>query len=248
MLKIKRKNMILKHLEDKEFVKVIDLQRELNVTEMTIRRDLDELEKEGALLRVHGGAKKVKSILYTELSHSDRAEVNVDKKLIIAKKAAQLIEDNDIIFISASTTNEMLYGLVEAKNVRVVTNCLYIYMQFMKDSRFDSLLIGGKFNEKLESFLGASTSDCLSRMNFTKAFVGTNGISNNNLSASNDEEGLLHRIALDNSKERYIVCDSTKFDKDAFYNFYTCDKVDAVICDLENIKDIKRYQLHTKLI
>lgn len=250
MLKGNRKSIILKTLDAKEFVKVTDLQKQLGVTEMTIRRDLKDMEEEGLLVRVHGGAMRnsQQQVVYTELEHDERKHTNEDKKRKIAEKCAQMIQDEDIIFISASTTNEYIYEYLQAENVRIVTNCLYIYFQYQKDSRFDSVLVGGKYDDKIESFLGAIAIDVISKINFTKAFVGTNGICHNNLSASNEEEGWLHRIVLDNAKERYVVCDSTKFHKDSYYNFYTCEKLSAVISDADPDSDYSEIERYTKVL
>lgn len=249
MLKGNRKTIILKRLEAEEYVKVTDLQKQLNVTEMTIRRDLKDMEEEGLLVRVHGGARRNgEQINYSELEHGDRKHINEDKKKEIAQKCSNIIKDEDVIFISASTTNEYLYEYIQAKNVRIVTNCLYIYFQFRKDPRFDTILIGGKYDDKIESFLGAIAIEVISKINFTKAFVGTNGICDNNLSASNEEEGWLHREALDNAKEKYIVCDTSKFHTDSYYNFYTCDKLTAVITDDDKDTDYNEIQRYTKII
>ncbi|MGX8852395.1 DeoR/GlpR family DNA-binding transcription regulator [Amedibacillus sp. YH-ame10] len=249
MLKGNRKAIILKMLDSKEFVKVTDLQKQLDVTEMTIRRDLKDMEEEGLLVRVHGGAmRNGEQIVYTELEHGDRKHTNEDKKREIAKKCSDIIQDDDILFISASTTNEYIYEYIQAKNVRIITNCLYIYFQFRKDTRFDTILVGGKFDDKIESFLGAIAIEVISKINFTKAFVGTNGICNNNLSASNEEEGWLHRQVLDNAKEKFIVCDSTKFQTDSYYNFYTCDKLTAVISNDSLNSDYSEIERYTKVI
>lgn len=242
LLKQNRKNIILSELDKNNFVKVTDLQKKLNVTEMTVRRDLKELESEGGVVRIHGGAKKRRSMAYIDMQHDERNKINVEEKRIIAQKAASLLKEGDVIFISASTTNELLHQYITVPNIKVITNCLYIYYQYMTDPNFEVILIGGKYNMHLQSFLGAITLETLSKINFTKAFVGTNGISNNDLSASNDEEGLLHKTILDNSMERYVLCDSSKFNSDSFFNFYTCDKLTAIIVDNNEIKNIKEYR------
>ncbi len=242
MLKQNRKKLILEELNKKNFAKVVDLRDMLDVTEMTIRRDLQELEQEGSLIRVHGGAKRVESIAYTQLQHDERSKINVDMKKVIARKAAALVQDDDVIFISASTTNEFMHDFLDAKNVKVVTNCLYIYYQYMNDPEYDAILIGGKYDKLIQSFLGTITLETLSKINFTKAFVGTNAVSNNKLFATNDEEGLLHRTVLENSKEKYALCDSSKFNSEAFFNFYTCDKLTAIITNNSEIDNILEYR------
>ncbi len=250
-----RKKYILDKLDEDSFVKVSELQRDLGVTLMTVRRDLNQLEEEGYLIRVHGGAQKVEKdipVISTPniwtLKHKDRRLVNADKKERIAQKAASLIQDNDIVFISASTTNERIAQYMKAKNVKIVTNCLYIFFLFYKLEGIDAVLIGGRYDDFLESFLGTITYDGLSKVNFTKAFVGTNAITDNNLYASNEEEGLLHKLALDNATERYVVCDSTKFNTNAFFKYYDCRDLTAIITDRFEIDKILEYREITNII
>ncbi len=250
-----RKKHILEKLDEHSFVKVSDLQRELGVTLMTVRRDLNQLEQEGYLVRVHGGAQKVEKDLPAittpnvwTLKHKDRRRLNADKKERIAQKAASLIQDNDIVFISASTTNERIAQYMKARNVKIVTNCLYIFFLFYKMEGVEAMLIGGRYDDFLESFLGTMTYEGLSKVSFTKAFVGTNAITDNNLYASNEEEGLLHKLALDNAGERYVVCDSTKFNTNAFFNFYDCRDLTAIITDRFEIDKILEYREITNII
>ncbi|MDO4466242.1 MAG: DeoR/GlpR family DNA-binding transcription regulator [Bacillota bacterium] len=248
MLKKSRQEYILNQLNQFGFIKINEIQEQLNVTEMTIRRDLTELEQKGKLIRVHGGAQKIKSPSIVDLEHEARKIINQEKKEIIARKAASLIQDNDVLFISASTTNEMIYPYVKAKNVTVVTNCIYIFFQYSNKPNFEAILIGGKYNTLIQSFLGTISLRTISTMNFTKAFVGANGINDNTLSASNDEESLFHSMAMDRSLEKYIVCDSTKFNTNSFYNFYTLDKVTAIITDTPDIEKIHDYRELTNII
>lgn len=250
-----RKQFILDQLDEHSYVKVNDLQQQLGVTLMTIRRDLNQLEKEGYLVRTHGGAKKIEKEVPAvtspniwTLKHKDRRLLNADKKERIAQKAASLIQDNDIVFISASTTNERIAYYMKAKNVKIVTNCLYIFFLFYKIESIEAVLIGGRYDDFLESFLGTITYEGLSKVNFTKAFVGTNAITDNNLYASNEEEGLLHKLALDNATERYVVCDSTKFNTNAFFNFYDCRDLTAIITDRFEIDKILEYREITNII
>lgn len=246
-MKKHRRDFILSELNKKSYVSVAYLQKELNVTEMTIRRDLKELESEGSIMRVHGGAQRLESAAGVQpslltLHHEERMQLNTEKKHIIAKKAASLICDQDVIFISASTTNELIAQYIGNKSIRLVTNCLYIFFQYHEMPNVEAILIGGKYNDFLQSFLGAITLESLKTVTFTKAFVGTNAITNNKLYASNDEEGLLHMTALDNARERYVVCDSTKFNTDAFFNFYNCDQLTAIITDNSEIPNILDYR------
>ena len=248
MLKEKRMRMIMEILQKKEFVKVKELHNTLDVTEMTIWRDLKELEDKGAIRRMRGGAKWIAPINDGNLLHTKRMSLNLDKKKIIAKKAAALIEDKDVIFISSSSTNELIKEYIQAKDVCIVTNSLVIFRQYYMDLNFEVLLIGGKFHHAESSFLGSISNDFIGGMRFKKAFMGTNGIRDNSCFASNDEEGVFYRMVLNNTDERYVLCDTTKFNKDAFYRYYSCDDLSAIITDNGSIEHRELYEGYTKLL
>ena len=234
-MKNNRQAEILKKLSRDGSVKVTDLQKELNVTEMTIRRDLDFLEKEGLLIRVLGGAKPVSSPSFPsqstllKLEYEERRQLNKSIKEEIAKKAAKLVNDNEVIFISAGSTNEFIAPYLTAKNIKVITNCLYIFFIFNQLANVEAILIGGKYNSFIQSFLGTMTFEGLKNINFTSSFIGTNAISDNKIYASNEEEGLIHKTVLDNSTNKYIMCDTTKFNTIAFFNFYNCSSLTAIL-------------------
>lgn len=248
MLKEIRHQQILNLLDMYDTIKICELLEQLDVTEMTVWRDLKELEQNGMLKRIHGGAKRIAPKISPIKLHIDRQLLNQDKKMLIAKKAAGLIKDQDIIFISSSTTNEMICENITAKNVRIITNSLTIFRQYCDNQNFETLLIGGKLDSLHSSFLGTIANDVVHGMSFSKSFMGTNGISQNNCSASNDEEGVLYRIVLNNSAQKYVVCDSTKFNKDAFYRYYSCDKLTAIITDDGEIENREVYEALTKLL
>lgn len=249
MLKEIRLKLILEELEKTDYVKISTLQELLGCTEMTVWRDLKILSDKGLIKRIHGGAKRISTkVPSKDIEYTQHVLKNLDKKRVIAHKAAGLIGENDIIFISAGSTNELIADYLTAKNFRIVTNCVPIYRQYYENPDVDALLIGGKYHKRQSSFLGPIANDVLNNMNFTKAFMGTNGISQNKCSASNDEEGVLYRIVLNNAMRKYVLCDTSKFNKDAFYNFYSCDKLSAIITDEGTIENRELYESYTILL
>lgn len=249
MLKEIRLKLILEELDKSDYVKISTLQELLGCTEMTIWRDLKTLSDKGLINRIHGGAKRINTkVQPTDILYTQHVLKNLDKKRVIAHKAANLIVENDIIFISAGSTNELIADYLSAKNFRIVTNSATIYRQYYDNPDVDALLIGGKYHKRQGSFLGPIANDVLSNMNFTKAFMGTNGISQNKCSASNDEEGVLYRIVLNNAVQKYVLCDTSKFNKEAFYNFYSCDKLTAIITDEGHIEHRALYEGYTTLL
>ncbi|WP_342399927.1 DeoR/GlpR family DNA-binding transcription regulator [Weizmannia sp. FSL W8-0676] len=234
MLKHERYRLILSTLEEKNSVEVSELAKSLDVTEMTIRRDLKALEDEGLLVRVHGGAKKKDADYITELPYTQKQTINVDKKTHIAKLCAELIEDNDTIFISSGTTNDFIFDYLQAKNLNIITTSLTVFNRAKDFPNTEVILTGGRYRKKSGTFVGYFTNKLLSEIKVKKAFIGTNGVSGRKITTANEEEGHGHQIILDNAVERYILADSTKFGTEAFFTFYDVKNITAIITD-ENI-------------
>ncbi|MDA1476465.1 DeoR/GlpR family DNA-binding transcription regulator [Bacillus changyiensis] len=212
------------------------------MTETTIRRDLSELEERGLLMRVHGGAKKKKTVsTYTELTNSQKQTINVEKKKEIAKKCASLIKDNDIIFISSGTTNDFIFEYVNANHVNVITNSIHVFNRIKDRSNFDVVLSGGRYRQRTGTFVGYFANQLLNEIKVTKAFVGTNGISDLNMTTANEEEGNGLRVILDHAHERYVLANSTKFNVQAFFSFYNVKNITGIITDSEINYDVEDY-------
>nr|WP_281064375.1 DeoR/GlpR family DNA-binding transcription regulator [Clostridium muellerianum] len=249
VLKDERFQKILDMFQNDNIIRISDIKEVLDVTEMTVRRDLKALEEKGLLTRIHGGAKRKEEILFTELSHNEKRNINVEEKKYIAKLAGGLIEENDIIYIGPGTTNEMIYDYLTVSYAKVITNSMSIFNKFKNDKRFELILIGGRFRQRTDVFIGNFTNELLEKIRVRKAFVGVNGICNNNITTSNEEEGVCQRIILDNALEKYILCDSSKIGKEDFYTFYDLTEVTAVITDDKMDTKIKeRYEKNVKII
>jgi DeoR family lactose phosphotransferase system repressor len=229
-----RQKHIFKLIEENDFLKVSEASKMFGVTEMTIRRDLKELEQQGKLNRVHGGATKIESAQnnnYSELSHTQKLSMNIKEKKQIAKKAAELIEDGDIIFIGAGTTTEYIYEYLNVNTAKVVTNSISIFNCFKDDPRFDLILIGGKLRERTGTFIGYFTRKWIQDIKVQKAFIGTNGIKGDYITTAEEEEGVVQRIILNNSDKNYILADSTKFGVEAFQVLCNINILDGIITD-----------------
>ncbi|MGO1990087.1 DeoR/GlpR family DNA-binding transcription regulator [Mammaliicoccus vitulinus] len=237
-LKVDRHRFIMDELNRELSVKVSALSEKMSVAEMTIRRDLQELENEGLLNRIHGGAKLKEERLYNEKSHKEKQTINVSNKLKIAKKCGDLINNEDIIFIGSGSTNELIYDFINDKNLSIFTNSLDIFLQYKDLSNIDILLVGGRFRSKTGTFIGHFANKMMEDFHVAKAFVGVSGIYDQKLTTANEEEGKGIHIILEHAKLKYITADSTKFGVQALYNFYNTDDVDAVISDDVVTEDI----------
>ncbi|KXT72424.1 Lactose phosphotransferase system repressor [Streptococcus sp. DD10] len=248
-MKESRHIAILQELDRNGMVSVKDLTSRLGVTDMTIRRDLIELEQQDFLVRVHGGAhRKVRDGLI-EASHSEKNMINVEEKKIIAQKCAQLIENGDTVFIGSGTTTDFIGDYLEDKEVSIVTNSLPIFEKLKDNPNCDIILVGGRYRVKTQTFVGQFANKLLQEIKVSKAFIGVNGIDGHNVTTANEEEGNGNAIILNNAIEKYIVADNSKFDSYSFYTFYRMDDLNAVITDDNITKRVRnKYQTYTKIL
>lgn len=244
MLKSDRMHFILSLVNKKGSISVTELEKELNVSVMTVRRDLDNLDKEGLLVRTHGGATSVDFIANNHMSYTENKEIHLPEKKQVAKLAAKKILANDIVFLGPGTTIELIVDYITVPNVQIVTSSYSVFKKLVEsDNDYDVISIGGKFDKRSNSFSGALSSDMISKLQFTKAFIGINGVHDFSVTTLNIDGGELQSKALSNSQERYIVADKFKFKQNALFDFYTLQKGDTFITNHSlDEETIERYQ------
>lgn len=250
MIKEERHELILELVSTNNFVKVSDIQKQLNVTDMTVRRDLQELEDKGKLLRVHGGAKSIEGKPDPiELSHTEKLNIHLQEKKEVAQQIAQQINDGDTIFLGAGTTIELVYEYFNANQVKIITNSFPLFNKFKNDNRVELVLVGGTYRAKTGAFVGTLTNDTVENIHVMKAFIGVNGIQDGNIYNSNEDEGVTQRKILQSSETKYIVADHFKLDKRDFYKFYNLEDADYLITDLNiSLEDKERYEKYIQII
>lgn len=242
MNKEERLNSIAKLVDQKGIVRVTEIVDSLNVSDMTVRRDLSELEEQGVLTRIHGGARSKNIFKYKELSHDDKHLLNMSEKKEIAVKAASLIEEGDTIFLGPGTTVELLAEEISNKSLRVITNCWPVF-NIVSRKKSDTLkvyLLGGEMREVTQSFVGETTNMILKKMHFSKMFFGGNAVKGDEVMTSSFEEGYTQQLAMNHSLEKYLLLDSSKIGKEDFSSFANLSDITAVITN----KDLEdQYQL-----
>ena len=229
MFKKERLIAIQKTVDEKGIVNVNELIEALDVSDMTIRRDLDELAKAGKIHRIHGGAQRVENIEDVELTRNEKTIVNSELKEQVAKKAADLIVPGDTLYLGPGTTIEPLIKYVEhPEQIRVVTNSLPVF-EAWKQTDAEIVLIGGNFRKKSGAFIGGLAEQMLRELKFTKAFVSANGINDESVMTANVEEGQAQAVAINNAQEKIMMLDETKFNRNDFYRYYSLYNVDCII-------------------
>lgn len=243
MLKDERQRAIMSLLEENGTVKVSDMIKQLSISDMTARRDLGELEGQGLLERVHGGARLKNFIRSHELSHREKQIVNIEEKQAIARKAAELIQENETIFLGPGTTIELLAELITLQSVRIVTNCWPVFQRLSEENSLRKVyLLGGEMRSTTQAFYGEITNKNLMDMHFHKAFFSCNALNEQDIMTSTFEEGQTQAIALDNSVERYLLVDHSKIGQKDFYSYYHLKDVTAVITNKDDCETYTRIE------
>lgn len=244
MLKEERQKIILDKLEENNIIQVSQMTELLNVTEMTIRRDLIELEKKELLIRIHGGASKIEKTQPKEFSNEEKLLKNKDLKMEIAGKIGQILMPEQNIYLGAGTTMEYVSEFIGDKKLNIFTNSLYLFKKLVFLDNVNIKLIGGEFRKVTGAFVGALSLDLVSKMRFNQAFIGVNGVNNGKAYTYSPEEGILQKEILNNSFDRYLVADSTKLGYEDLYHFYNLEDArfitDSKITD-KQIEDIEKY-------
>lgn len=214
MLTQERQNLILQILQQRKAVTVSELTQELESSESTIRRDLITLEKMGRLNKVHGGATAVEEGFSTlEEDVATKSIMHVDEKNQLGIYAASLINDGDFIYIDAGTTTEKLIDAITNTKAIFVTNGI-VHARKLTQKGCRAYMIGGELKLKTEAIVGADGISNLKKYNFSKCFIGTNGISlEHGFTTPDLEEALMKKEAMKRSYIRYVLADHSKFGK-----------------------------------
>lgn len=243
MLKTKRQQAIMTLCELHGVVTVKFIQEQLHVSDMTIRRDLDELASQNRLIRVHGGAKSLsfESEKPIELSHGEKKQLHSREKEFIAKNAAAAIQEGDTIFLGTGTTIELMTKYLPQKRLRIITNSLPVFNLLTTNEQHDLYLIGGAYRKITGAFVGSIAIETIQKLSIQKAFVGVNGIMEEFVSTFSIEEGMFQQLVLDKAQQKFLVADANKFNQNAFYNFYNLNKIDGLYTDDTINEAVKNY-------
>ncbi|MEZ4883982.1 MAG: DeoR/GlpR family DNA-binding transcription regulator [Chitinophagales bacterium] len=232
MLAKQRKEKIFELIKEDGAAKVTDLARIFKVTEVTIRQDLEKLEKEGLVVREHGGVhlKNVEDqVRNFELTHQE----NLTKKEIIAQKCLDFIHPGDTIILdSGSTTTEIAKKIMHIKGLTVITNALNIALMLGANPNIEVVMTGGEFKPPTLSLTGQKAADFFKGLNVQKLFLATAGISlKSGLTYPSISDLVVKKAMIDSADTTYLVADSTKIGKTAFASLGALSLIDFIITD-----------------
>ncbi len=214
-----RRNKILNILHEKRKVYIAELSQSLGASLVTIRSDLNALEREGKLVRMTGGA-----VLPSGKNDPPRHSIeNYEQKLEIAEAAVQEIQDGDTLFINSGTTTLLVANALKAKkNLSVVTNSLSVASAL--DSSFRVILLGGLINAQHNFTYGADTQEYINRYGADFAILSVDGVSHDGeISTCHAEEAIIDKLMIARAKNVLIVADKTKIGRTGFSYVCHCD-------------------------
>ena len=238
MLSEERHKLILEKVKNESVVYLNDLVKYLNTSESTIRRDLIALDKAGLLKKVHGGATALKDISINTLDDivENRKSLNMEEKFKIAKYAASLIKDNDLVYLDAGTTTELMINFINNTKAIFVTNGI-VHARNLIKKNCTTYILGGELKLSTEAIVGAETVKSLRKYNFTKGFFGANGVDlERGFSTPDIKEAMVKEEALIRSKKRYVLCDKSKFDEISSITFADIQDAEIITTKLDNYK------------
>ncbi len=211
MIPYERQQKLLDIIENKELVKIDELQEEFpKISSSTLRRDLKELEKNRKIELLSGGAVKLISTK-GEIPISTRSTLYSQEKEKVAEIAANLIEDGDTIYLDSGSTASMLFQKIIGKKITIYTSNTDVF-SIREHIEADIIILGGRYSPVNSSLHGSLTESVLKNLYFNKSFLGANGIDEKlGVTTPTIEEANKKRLVKEHSDQVYLICDSSKF-------------------------------------
>jgi DeoR family fructose operon transcriptional repressor len=230
-----RQQQILNRLTIHGEVKLVELKGMFDVTEMTLRRDLEKLEQTGTVRRTFGGA----ILVGKDIALHERSFFLKEEKVRIGQMSSQFIQPGESIFIDGgSTTLQVARFLNPDLKMTVVTNALNIASE-LQSKHIDVIVVGGILLENTSTLVGPNAVDMISKMAFDRVFIGATGFTvAHGFSNSNMHETVIKRLAIQKAAEVNIVLDHSKFGLKGLFSFADFESADRIITDQSPDKSI----------
>lgn len=233
-----RQSAILLYLTEKGFAAVAELAQEFHVSEMTIRRDLAELEGQRALQRTYGGA-TVYDPAFFEVSLQTKTTQFVEEKRRIGKAAADLVKDGDIIILDAGSTTMLVAKFLKTKRLTVITNALNIAADLSDCSNIQLYIAGGHLRQGVLAIVGPETSSFFENIRADKVFLGVEGVDiKGGVMVPELNEAHTKRAMAKSAKEVIVVADHSKIGRSTLSTIVPLSKVTMLITGHEADGDV----------
>lgn len=235
MVLIDRWIEISEFVKEKKYASIDEIMEKFKLSRSTVRRTLIAMEEKNLLKRVRGGAEAIEEVeTILPMDFQEVFNANKEDKIIIAKKAASLIQDNDVIFIDSGSTCFYMIDYIKAKEITVVTNGI-MHIQKLMAKGINTYILGGYAKPEKNLIMGEDMVNKISVMNFNKAFLGTMGIdARSGFTTMMLEDGEVKKAVIKSSDKCYILADKSKFNVRKFYTYG--DFTEATIITNSEIK------------
>lgn len=232
MLAIERRNAILAKLSLEGKVVVSDLAKEFDVTEETIRRDLEKLDKDGLARKTYGGAVKNENF-NIDLPFHVRKQTNVESKRVIAAKISEMIHDGDYIMLDSSTTAlYVIKNILDRKKITLITNSIEILIELCNKPDWNIISTGGVLKEGGLSLVGYQAERMVAGFHVDIAICSCKGLdADMGITDSNERDSEIKKSFFKAANCKVLAIDSSKFDKTSFVKVCDVSEVDAVVTD-----------------
>jgi DeoR family transcriptional regulator of aga operon len=229
---MKRHQLILEKLHANNYVDVLELCKEFDVSAVTIRKDLNLLEQKGLLFRTHGGA-SLDNPYINERHVNEKEKLFVNEKNKIAEVAAKRVVENDSIMIASGTTVQAFSKTLSSVNkLTAITASLNVAIELIKNKDFDVIQLGGYVRHSSSSVVGDFTSQVLEDVSCSKLFLGVDGIDlEHGLTTTDLEEAILNKKMIKAVQKVIVLADSSKFGKKSFGKICGLDQIHEIITD-----------------
>jgi DeoR family transcriptional regulator of aga operon len=230
---VERRKKILQIINNAGQVFIDDLRDEFGVSDVTIRNDLEQLEKKNLLVRARGGAMKVETGVSFDYHVTAKDKLHMDDKMKIGRKAGEMIHDNDTIILdSGTTTHEIVKSLENLKNITVVSNALNLISQLIQLDNINLIIPGGYLRKNSLSLVGPLAEKNIMNLFVDKAFIGVDGFdTRHGIYTPNIEEASFNEMMIRNSREVIVVCDSSKFHRRSLAYICGIERIHYVVTD-----------------
>lgn len=241
MFYMERHQLILEMLERQKHIKVLELCDILDVSAVTIRKDLKLLEEKGLLYRTHGGA-SLENPYINERPIQEKEKISIEEKSRIAEVAAKLIKPNDSIMIASGTTVQQLARTLQPKEkLNVITSSLFVALELLKHKEIEVIQLGGNVRHSSSSVIGHYALQILNNISCNQLFLGVDGIDlDYGCTTTSLEEAVLNEKMISCAQRTTILADSSKFGKRSFGRICGLEHIDEIITDDRLEKSIQK--------
>lgn len=227
-----RRSFTMRVLQEQGHASVSDLSDELNVSEVTIRKDLRNLEEHGLLIRTHGGAVMVDHYVY-DLPFEEKSTRFAEEKKRIGKAAADLVDDGDTLILdSGTTTLQIARNLRGKQHLTVVTGSIHIALELLRLPEVDLMVLGGQVRQNSASVVGPTAERMLHEHSFRKFFLSADGLdADYGLTTTHTFEAHLNRIMIEAAEQIIVVADASKLERRGLSFICGLDDISTLIID-----------------